>query len=455
MSQIRSGLADKVELKKYLEKYIRDVEEDIGPDEDDEESVYDPEYPLNYFRYVRKTYHRILTSLHQHKSVSRDDREEIDELVRESYESAYRFLDYTRHYLRPPSPCSTFKSNTSPATQAKNDSEECVRRALQTNVKTTSTQTEPETTPPCTNNITMDAIKTTIREEFQKHTNLPKPAQLEKVTQLRPSYSEQARKPAINIPRNSPAIVATVPDVQSSSEALKVFRHGVSFKTCTYAPSKIRPVGNNKLRIEFQNEKQRDETLSRLNSGGAIKAVQAKSLSPMVVLKGIHKDTPSGEIVDIITSQNPTIQEVLTETSTLQHCFNMNNRNGNLYNAVFKCSPSVWRVIMKLGRINIEHQRVFASEHSPFKQCLGCLQYGHTRTHCKATCLPCSHCAETTHNYKQCPNKSNNPPKCYNCINNNSKFNSKFDVNHTAINPNCSKMTAAKIKIHQRIDYGN
>lgn len=302
----------------------------------------------------------------------------------------------------------------------------------------------------------MDIIKGSIRNGFQdlnkRFADCP-PITYDKPTQHLPSYSDQAKKPARNLPRNNPAIVATLTNAKSGAEALNTFKQKISFKECNYAPIKIRPVTNNKIRIEFDNATQCDETLKRINSGDQITAEPAKNLIPMCILKGIHKNTPIRELEEIIISQNPTVNESIKIDETLQLCFIQNNRNENLYNAVFKCPPAAWRAIMNLGRLNIDHQRVHVSEHSPFKQCLICLQYGHTKTHCKATITPCSHCAETSHNYKQCPHKNSKPPQCYNCISHNNKFTTKLNTQHTAINPSCPRIVAAKTNLHQKINY--
>lgn len=303
----------------------------------------------------------------------------------------------------------------------------------------------------------IDMINSTIKEEFENLTGkltAQRVATDMKDTLQRPTYSEQVKKPALNLPRNNPAIVATVANAQTGAEALQTFKHRVSFRECSYAPARIRPVTNNRLRIEFENEKQRDETLIRLNSGGPISAEPARTLLPMAILKGIHKDTPPQELAQIIVSQNPTVGESLTDKDEMQLCFvKRNNRNENLYNAVFKCPPAAWQAAMRLGRLNIEHQRVHVSEHSPFKQCLSCLQYGHTKIHCKATIRPCSHCADTTHNYKQCPHRRDKPPQCYNCKIHNERSATKFEITHAAINPNCPKIKAAKLTLHHKINY--
>ncbi|CAG4985428.1 unnamed protein product [Parnassius apollo] len=204
-----------------------------------------------------------------------------------------------------------------------------------------------------------------------------------------------------------------------------------SLPNSTYAPTRVQPVSNNKLRVEFENVSKRDDTLTRLENSKDVKAEPVRMLKPMVILKGISKDVPSEDLVKLISKQNPEISHLIEgegrDGEGLRLRFKRGNRNSNLYNAVFLAEA----------------------------KCHKCLQFGHMRSKCTATESLCSHCAGSDHQVDKCPVK-NEPGsvKCYNCTSHNARFKSNQDCKHTANSDKCPRLRAMKDKINQRVDYG-
>ena len=193
------------------------------------------------------------------------------------------------------------------------------------------------------------------------------------------SYASIAAKPKRpkQTPPSKPAIIIASDNANAKhDDVLKSFRKGVSFKDSNYAPAKITPVSNNKVRVEFDNAEQRDATLKKLETVSQLKAENAKTRRPMIILKGISKDVNKDELASIIRQQNTLVNECAIESEDIKLRFERrnNNKNGNLYNAVFEVTPSVRNAMLTLGRINIDHQRVNASDFSAFLQCYKCLQ---------------------------------------------------------------------------------
>ncbi|CAG4990264.1 unnamed protein product [Parnassius apollo] len=146
----------------------------------------------------------------------------------------------------------------------------------------------------------------------------------------------------------------------------------------------VEPVSNNKLRVEFDTETQRNDTLTRLEGKTGIKAEPVRKLRPMVILKGISKDVPADDLIKIIRQQNEEINEIISDD----------------------VDPKVYSKMLTMGHISIDYQRVHVASFSPFLQCHRCLQYGHTKLRCTAHQSFCSHCASTEHdcNLDRCKN---------------------------------------------------
>ncbi|CAG4930265.1 unnamed protein product [Parnassius apollo] len=259
---------------------------------------------------------------------------------------------------------------------------------------------------------------------------------------------------------SKPAVIITpAKDVKTRQEAVELFRKSISYRNSTYAPTRVQPVSNNKLRVEFENVSQRDDTLTRLENSKDVKAEPVRMLKPMVILKGISKDVPSEDLVKLISKQNPEISHLIEgegrDGEGLRLRFKRGNRNSNLYNAVFLAEAKVYRKILDLGRVCVDHQRITVDSFSPFLQCHKCLQFGHMRSKCTATESLCSHCAGSDHQVDKRPVK-NEPRsvKCYNCTSHNARFKSNQDCKHTANSDKCPRLRAMKDKINQRVDYG-
>ncbi|CAK1588834.1 unnamed protein product [Parnassius mnemosyne] len=261
-------------------------------------------------------------------------------------------------------------------------------------------------------------------------------------------------------PTSKPAIIVTAAkEIKTRQEAVELFRKSISYRNSTYAPVRVQPVSNNKLRVEFDNISQRDDTLTRLEKSKDVKAEPVRMLKPMVILKGISKDVPSEDLVKLISTQNPELSHLIDgegcDDESFRLRFKRGNRNSNLYNAVFLAEAKVYRKILDLGRVCVDHQRITVDSFSPFLQCHKCLQFGHMKSKCTATESPCSHCASTDHQVDNCPVKNNpNSVKCYNCLSHNARFKSNQDCKHTANSDKCPRLRAMKDKIIQRVDYG-
>lgn len=280
----------------------------------------------------------------------------------------------------------------------------------------------------------------------------------------RPGHAHAAPGPPINKaparivvtqpPVTRPAIIITTKShTNSRQEAVDAFRQSISFKKLAYGPARVTPVSKGKIRVEFDKPEDRDDALKRLNTDNdsKVKAEVATRLKPMAILKGIAKETTKEELIEVILGQNQELGEYNQNDISLK--FIRDNRNTALYNAVIITSPRAFRTLMGMERVRVDYQRVHIEEFSPFLQCLSCLQFGHTKAHCKTPTARCAHCAQGDHSHTDCQAKDSTP-KCYNCTTHNTRFENKYPTDHKATSNTCPILRAMRNKTNNNIDYG-
>lgn len=283
-------------------------------------------------------------------------------------------------------------------------------------------------------------------------------------SQQAPSYAQMVRQQQLaprrvdvsapSPPVTRPALLVTSKaPTRTRQEAIEAFRSSISFRECDYAPTRIQPVSNNKLRVEFDTTQQRDDTLARLSDSEKVTAEPARRRRPMFIVKGVIKETPSEELVNILKRQNPALGGSEADFSLK---FVRRNRNPRLYNAVFLAAPEVWRGAVGLERLYVDHQRVHVENFSPFMQCFACLQFGHGQRHCPNPDKKCEYCAENAHGDTECPLRAKRgTPRCLNCVQRNTKFNRRESTDHSATSNKCPVVQLIKNRVNQQVDFGN
>ncbi|XP_072948356.1 uncharacterized protein [Epargyreus clarus] len=284
------------------------------------------------------------------------------------------------------------------------------------------------------------SIENTIKSEISK-INKPTPTIVSPPTYAQMVSSKITSPPTVSrLPKSKPSlIVYPSSEERSRKEVTEQWRRNINFKEVTYAPASVQPVGRNRLRVEFDSVDQRDETLKRLeNTSAEIRAEPSRKLRPMVILKGVFKETATDELTRLIVQQNPEVGLLRPTAEDLQYRFVRRNKNDKLYNAVLLASPCVWRKIIELGRLNVDHQKVHVEEFVPLLQCFKCLQFGHLRKHCTKDDVLCAHCGAENHTVEKCPSKDKSEEaNCSNCVSRGKRLGTSFDTKHSANSDRC------------------
>lgn len=323
----------------------------------------------------------------------------------------------------------------------------------------------PIPTPQTLNKEAMVAIQNTIKTTLKEYTNI-NPNQLNQkqtyatITNTTNKSSEFPSLRTSDKPKKSnPALLVTINGSTSKEESRKIWREEISFRKEKYLPTKISPIKDDKLKIEFETNEQLNNTihLIKQSKSNKLSAEKINKLQPMFILKGIPKTVDSKDLTTLLINQNNCLEHLDPKNTEphLKLCFLRSNKNNNLYNAVFRASPEIWQKVLEAGRINVDHSRVHAGEHVAILHCFKCLQYGHTKNKCTSEQHNCSHCASSLHSYENCSHKSvKSVVKCFSCIKNNTKFNKSNPINHSATSNQCPIKQAIAARTINNTDYG-
>lgn len=120
-----------------------------------------------------------------------------------------------------------------------------------------------------------------------------------------------------------------------------------------------------------------------------------KNKDPLVILKHVVSMHSDEEVLRAMKNQNQEIFQGLSEEeSNLEVKYRKKTRNPHVNHIVLRASPTLWKRLVKKGKIHIDIQRICVSDRSPLVQCSQRLGYGHTKRLCTEKDEISSHCAE-------------------------------------------------------------
>lgn len=247
-------------------------------------------------------------------------------------------------------------------------------------------------------------------------------------------------------------IISPLDPNQKSEDTLRTVREKIPFRQLKIAPLRISQCGKGKVKMELSNNGQREEILSHCKNINSFKAEPAKLRNPLLILKGVSKETKQEELIEVIKLQNG-----ISEDDQIRLCFlKKNNRNSETYNAIIEIDPKLRQKFLNMQRVNVDHIKVHVEDFTPILQCFKCLSFGHTASKCNKEKSSCAHCAEEEHSSRDCPIKSQ-PPTCINCKKHNANAKGhKWQTNHGAFDSKqCNGIKNAISTINERTNYGN
>lgn len=118
---------------------------------------------------------------------------------------------------------------------------------------------------------------------------------------VKPSYAEAVvPKPLVR----GPSLVLSTTSTNVNADILKTWKSSTSFRNKSYAPLSTKKISKNKILVEFENNEQKSEIIKILDSCPLLKAEEPLKLMPHLVLKGITRDIPKEELLEVIKNQN-------------------------------------------------------------------------------------------------------------------------------------------------------
>ena len=118
------------------------------------------------------------------------------------------------------------------------------------------------------------------------------------------------------------------------------------------------------------------------------------------------------------------------------------NETTNKKCAIIEVTSNIYKHIKdNKSRIFVGHQSCRAFDLINTTPCNKCARFGHSSKKCENNAT-CSKCAEA-HLPTKCTSTMN---KCANCVYSNAKFNTKYDINHSAIDSELCEILKSKIK---------
>lgn len=375
-----------------------------------------------------------------YKSMLIEEMEEQNRIMKENIEKQERLTKETEKIL-----VRKLEENNNSIRETLKDNDKLVKDEIN---KLKEKIDKQEVAPHSDSNFKQEVI-TCVREEIlklKKELTTPKEPTYAQITASSPSVRRIETKHSIIITPKSP--------VNTKTELLEKCKKDVCFKELKFAPLKVIPITHQKLIIEFDRPEHRDEMLRKIDSSSEISATIVKKLKPMVVLKGINRQTEKSELVETLIKQNTEIADLNPNPDDVILKFITKNRNNLLYNAVLIVTPKIFNSIINKKRINIDYQKIHASEHIPLLQCFKCLQFGHTTKQCNNGEENCSHCASSDHTHRTCPHKHDSAKiTCLNCKSHNTKYNLSNNTNHSATSSTCLRKKAAAERVQYNIEY--
>ena len=223
----------------------------------------------------------------------------------------------------------------------------------------------------------------------------------------------------------------------------------------------FRSLSKGVVRMEFDRKADRDSVLEEVTETlPSFKAEKSVKQNPLVILKGVAKDTVDNDsILDSLYQKNGCFDSMVGRNGDFEnHLIRVvriqKNKNEHLRNVIIEVSPRAYHAMLstETGRINIGYQRVHVAHQSRFIQCYKCHGFGHTTKHCQASEDVCGRCTEN-HRTAFCGRSVTESPRCVNCIRFNVRFKKATPVNHRPSSEHCPHVRRMMERVEEETEY--
>jgi hypothetical protein len=205
-------------------------------------------------------------------------------------------------------------------------------------------------------------------------------------------------------------IIIANTDEKEKSSTINLFKDNIKPTEMKIGIAAMKQTTSGKLIVKCTKEKDAQkikEAIQKTKNQQVITTTR----KPKLILKGVPKDIPQEDILEMLTIQNDNFQEdedtkIVTETK---------NKNENLKNVIIETNKTTHALALVEERLNLGYSRVKVEDVSPLTQCYKCQGFGHTTKYCKAEKDTCQYCAGA-HKGTECSKKKPEDLKCANCL---------------------------------------
>ncbi|XP_071440252.1 uncharacterized protein [Hetaerina americana] len=264
---------------------------------------------------------------------------------------------------------------------------------------------------------TIDLIKNTIAEEFQKMSNIPK-APTPLFTDIVASQKAQKKATQVNLPGAKPIptsnsfsvlIYPGNDDLETSDQTKDLIIEKVNPSKIGLKIKRIKRVANKGVCIESDSNliEEKLKTCDVFQKGQLI-IKKPEKRNPRIAVYSVKNDITEEQLQDCLKNQND-----LTEPALVKPLFRFGKRNEHVTNWVVELDPESRKVLMTFGKVFIGFNSCKISDHIHITRCFKCQGFGHLAKDCKNEKDCCSHCAGE-HKFEDCAKEKENIC-CSNC----------------------------------------
>lgn len=211
---------------------------------------------------------------------------------------------------------------------------------------------------------------------------------------------------------------------------------------------RIEPIRDG-VRIVCPTERDRDTIAAAINDTDHLQSSVPVRRKPLLILKGLSRDTTPADLPAILIAQNPLVcqavgDRLVEDAIRVRHI--KRNRKPTLQNVILEVTGGVHRAALSQEQLYVDLQRVRVMDFVPLIQCYQCLGFGHTSKICTRPKPVCSHCGGD-HTFRACPVAAELVPKCVNCAK------TQSPSAHNGMSPACPIIIRMIQRVREKTDY--
>lgn len=261
--------------------------------------------------------------------------------------------------------------------------------------------------------------------------------------------------------------IKTYPIIIKSKTSMKpeemktIIKKNINVTKLKIGINTFKKIGEDKIIISCPRKQDTEKLTEEINKklGESFSTEEMKKKKPFLIIKRLQCNIKEDDLIDALINQNWELDAVdqrhKDEIKLIKELKSLtkDGKQREFTNYIIQTSGAVRKILLSIGKININYQKVTIEDCNPLVQCYHCLKYGHTAQRClnRAEPTTCPQCSEE-HTLDAC-NSKHKEPKCKNCVTQNLKLNKKYNTDHRADSHNCQYREIMLQLAKQRIEY--